>query len=113
MLGFLPGFPYLTGLPSSLYTPRRKEPRLKVDAGAVGIGGEQTGIYPINSPGGWNIIGKTPIPLIDSTVKEPFLFQQGDYVRFFPITEKDWTHWTEKVRTNNGWKKEVILHEND
>lgn len=113
MLGFLPGFPYLTGLPNHLHTPRRQDPRLQVDAGSVGIGGEQTGIYPINSPGGWNIIGKTPLPLFQSDSKEPFLFQEGDTVQFISITEAEWSSWMKKVKENRNWRKEIISHEND
>jgi len=63
MIGFSPGFPYLAGLPSQLHTPRRASPRMQVPAGSVAIGGEQTGIYPCKSPGGWNVIGRTPVPL--------------------------------------------------
>ncbi|WBL15008.1 5-oxoprolinase subunit PxpB [Sutcliffiella sp. NC1] len=113
MLGFLPGFPYLTGLSNYLHTPRRQDPRLLVDAGSVGIGGEQTGIYPINSPGGWNIIGKTPLPLFQPESKEPFLFQEGDTVQFISITETEWSSWVKKVNENRNWRKEIISHEND
>ena len=87
MLGFLPGFPYLNGLPSCLHTPRKNEPRLQVEAGSVGIGGESTGIYPIASPGGWNLIGRTSVSLFSLEEKQPFLFQQGDKVKFVPVSE--------------------------
>ncbi|ATG00295.1 allophanate hydrolase subunit 1 [Lelliottia amnigena] len=86
-LGFQPGFPYLGGLPEQLATPRRAEPRLQVPAGSVGIGGAQTGIYPLVSPGGWQLIGHTPLPLFDSKRDEPVLLRPGDTVRFVPKKE--------------------------
>jgi KipI family sensor histidine kinase inhibitor len=86
-LGFQPGFPYLGGLPEQLGTPRRAEPRLQVPAGSVGIGGAQTGIYPLVSPGGWQLIGHTSLPLFDSRRDEPVLLRPGDTVRFVPQKE--------------------------
>ena len=86
-LGFQPGFPYLGELPEQLATPRRAEPRLQVPAGSVGIGGAQTGIYPLVSPGGWQLIGHTPLPLFDSKRDEPVLLRPGDTVRFVPQKE--------------------------
>ncbi|BFU59700.1 MULTISPECIES: 5-oxoprolinase subunit PxpB [Rodentibacter] len=83
MIGFQPGFPYLGGLPHHLHTPRHAKPRAKVPAGAVGIGGEQTGIYPFSSPGGWQLIGQTSIPLFDANKEPPVLLQAGDKVKFF------------------------------
>jgi KipI family sensor histidine kinase inhibitor len=85
MLGFSPGFAYMGGLSSKLATPRLETPRVAVPAGAVGIAGNQTGIYPVESPGGWNIIGRTPLKLFDPTAENPFLFEPGDEVRFVPI----------------------------
>jgi KipI family sensor histidine kinase inhibitor len=82
-LGFQPGFAYLGGMPESLATPRRAEPRLRVPAGSVGIGGKQTGIYPAASPGGWQLIGHTTLKLFDPQRAEPTLLQPGDSVRFF------------------------------
>ena len=84
-LGFQPGFAYLGGLPASLATPRRAEPRVAVPAGSVGIGGQQTGIYPSSSPGGWQIIGRTDLRLFDVNRPTPSLLQSGDVVRFVPI----------------------------
>jgi KipI family sensor histidine kinase inhibitor len=81
-LGFQPGFAYLGGLPESLATPRRAEPRLRVPAGSVGIGGKQTGIYPAASPGGWQLIGHTALKLFDPKEAAPTLLQPGDSVRF-------------------------------
>lgn len=81
-LGFQPGFAYLGGLPPQLATPRRAEPRLAVPAGAVGIGGAQTGIYPAASPGGWQLIGRSSLALFDAEQTPPSLLQPGDLVRF-------------------------------
>jgi len=86
MIGFVPGFPYLGGLDERLITPRRKAPRRRVPAGSVGIADRQTGIYPLESPGGWQIIGRTPVRLFDLSKPEPFLLGAGDRVRFIPIT---------------------------
>lgn len=86
-LGFQPGFPYLGGLPERLATPRRDEPRLQVPAGSVGIGGSQTGIYPLVTPGGWQLIGHTPLPLFDPQRDAPVLLRPGDTVRFIPQKE--------------------------
>lgn len=81
-LGFQPGFAYLGGLPQQLHTPRRAEPRLKIEAGSVGIGGSQTGIYPAASPGGWQIIGRTTLALFNPRQNPPTALQAGDIVRF-------------------------------
>ena len=86
-LGFQPGFPYLGGLPDVLATPRRAEPRLRVPAGSVGIGGVQTGIYPLQTPGGWNLIGRTDVPLFNPSLPEPVLLRPGDTLRFIPHKE--------------------------
>lgn len=86
MIGFVPGFPYLGGLDSRIATPRKEVPRLKIEAGAVGIAGEQTGVYPIATPGGWQIIGHTALQLFDLTKPNPSLLEVGDRVRFVPIT---------------------------
>ncbi|WP_273431084.1 5-oxoprolinase subunit PxpB [Chitinibacter tainanensis] len=83
-IGFLPGFPYLAGLPTALHTPRRSVPRHQVATGAVGIGGAQTGIYPCPSPGGWQLIGQTSVNLFDPTRAEPCLLRAGDQLRFVP-----------------------------
>jgi KipI family sensor histidine kinase inhibitor len=88
-VGFTPGFPYLVGLRPELATPRRQVPRREVAAGAVAIGGSQTGIYPTASPGGWNVIGRTPVCLFDVTRDEPALLRAGDAVRLRPITRAE------------------------
>ncbi|ERF77948.1 hypothetical protein JP28_00475 [Gallibacterium anatis] len=82
MMGFQPGFPYLGGLPENLHTPRRSQPRTKVPAGSVGIGGSQTGVYPFTSPGGWQLIGRTEMPLFNIEKTPPVLLQAGDNIRF-------------------------------
>lgn len=85
MLGFTPGFPYLGGMPRRLATPRLDAPRARVAAGSVGVAGEQTGIYPVESPGGWRILARTPLRLFDPRAQDPFLLAPGDRVRFEPI----------------------------
>lgn len=89
MLGFLPGFVYLGGLDPRIHCPRLSSPRTSIPAGSVGIGGNQTGIYPLDSPGGWRLIGKTPIKLYDPARPEPILCQAGDSIRFQPITLRE------------------------
>lgn len=96
MIGFLPGFPYLGILPKSLATPRRKSPRLHVQAGSVGIAQRQTGIYPNEAPGGWQIIGRTPIPMYTRT-DQSFLLQAGDEVQFECITGEEFNYWSARV----------------
>jgi len=86
-LGFQPGFPYLGGMPSTLATPRHGEPRLSVPAGSVGIGGSQTGIYPLETPGGWQLIGQSLIAMFDPLREQPTLLLPGDSVRFVPQKE--------------------------
>jgi inhibitor of KinA len=83
--GFLPGFMYLGGLDPRLHHPRKNQPDLHIPAGSVAIGGQQTGIYPIESPGGWYLIGRTPIKIFDYNQDPPVLPQQGDYIRFVAI----------------------------
>lgn len=85
MLGFTPGFPYLGGMSDRIATPRLEEPRTKVAQGSVGIAGAQTGLYPIESPGGWRIIGRTPLKPFQPGAAHPFLFSAGDYLQFNPI----------------------------
>jgi KipI family sensor histidine kinase inhibitor len=88
-VGFIGGFPFMSGLPSELATPRRAVPRKEVPAGSVGIGGVQTGIYPRTSPGGWNLIGRTPMRLFDVQHDPPTLLQAGDRVRFREISREE------------------------
>lgn len=95
MLGFLPGFPYLHGLAPALHTPRRNAPRTRVPVGSVGIGGSSTGVYSCESPGGWNLIGRTPRALFDPTRAQPALLAAGDHVRFLPITPDAFAQWVD------------------
>ena len=89
-IGFLPGFMYLGGLPKTLETVRKEEPRLKVKKGSVGLAGKQTGIYPQESPGGWNIIGNCPIPIFNAQNEEPCLIRVGDKVQFQSISKAEY-----------------------
>lgn len=89
MIGFTPGFPYLGGLPQAIATPRLPAPRTLVPAGSVGIAGEQTGVYPVESPGGWQLIGRTPLKLYDPARENPVLLEPGDSVRFRRIDEAE------------------------
>lgn len=91
MLGFAPGFPFLGGLPEALHTPRLATPRLRVPAGSVAIANDQTGIYPVESPGGWRIIGRTPLRLFNPRRKAPVMYRPGDRIRFAPINAKTFT----------------------
>jgi KipI family sensor histidine kinase inhibitor len=88
-LGFSPGFPYLGGMPESIAAPRLATPRRRVPAGSVAIGGRQTGIYPVASPGGWRIIGRTPLRLFQPDRDPPVLLRMGDHVKFIPISKGD------------------------
>lgn len=98
-IGFLPGFMYLGGLPEVLITKRRAEPRLKVPAGAVGIGGNQTGIYPQQSPGGWNLIGNSPVKLFDISKDSPCFVSVGDQIKFYPISKPEYEILEIQVQT--------------
>ncbi len=89
-MGFSPGFGFLVGLPPELATPRRATPRTRVPAGSVAVGGAQTGVYPSELPGGWNIIGRTPVTLFDVARPDPFLIRPGDTVRFEPISSAEY-----------------------
>jgi inhibitor of KinA len=95
-LGFSPGFAYMGGLPQALRTPRLATPRIRVTAGSVGIAGEQTGVYPIDSPGGWRLIGRTPLRMFDASANPPTRLQPGDVVRFTAISLPDFERMAEK-----------------
>jgi inhibitor of KinA len=94
-IGFVPGFPFLAGLPKELATPRRDVPRKQIPPGSVGIGGAQTGIYPLRSPGGWNLIGRTPLRLFDPQKNPPALLRAGERVRFRKITRDEFEALTQ------------------
>ncbi len=89
MIGFTPGYPFLGGLVEALHTPRLDTPRKKVPAGSVGIANDQTGIYPIESPGGWQLIGQVPVKLFDPEKSDPFLFSAGNIIKFRPVDEQE------------------------
>ncbi|MCP4721862.1 MAG: 5-oxoprolinase subunit PxpB [Desulfobacteraceae bacterium] len=91
MVGFTPGFPFLGGLDEKLFTPRLSTPRMHVPQGSVGIANNQTGMYPIASPGGWQIIGRTPLKLFAPDRAAPFLYKAGDKIKFVPISEQEYT----------------------
>ncbi|WP_255294886.1 5-oxoprolinase subunit PxpB [Bacillus sp. AFS041924] len=95
MIGFAPGFPYLGGMSEKITTPRRNSPRLSIPAGTVGIAGNQTGVYPISTPGGWQLIGRTPIELFCPTKNPPSLLQSGDVVKFVPISLEEYELYKE------------------
>lgn len=97
MLGFAPGFCYLGGLDGRLSTPRKENPRTRIPAGSVGIGGDQTGIYPLESPGGWQIIGRTPLKLFDPDSTEPFLLSPGDTIRFQQIDSQEYQQIMDQI----------------
>ena len=106
MMGFIPGFTYLGGLDERIATPRLKSPRLKIDAGSVGIAANQTGMYPLESPGGWQLIGRTPLKLFDDTKEPPVFIQAGDYIRYVPIDRKEYDE-IEKEVANDSYKVSI------
>ena len=110
MLGFLPGFTYLGGLDERIHTPRLATPRIKINAGSVGIGGSQTGIYPLDSPGGWQLMGMTPVKTYDPEREIPILVEAGDYIRFVPITEAEYLEI--KAQVERG-EYQVVVHEGE
>jgi len=93
MIGFMPGYPYMGELPQALVTPRLKTPRLLVPKGSVAIAQRQTGIYSMESPGGWQILGRTPVELFHPEKDPPALLQMGDFVQFHQISEKEFKEW--------------------
>lgn len=110
MLGFMPGFAYLGGLDKRLHTPRLQSPRTCIKAGSVGIGGAQTGIYPLPSPGGWRLIGKSPVCLYDPFRDHPILYAAGDYLRFIPISEEDFHCIQAQVQAHTYTCNVVVEH---
>ena len=106
MIGFLPGFPYLGGLDERIAVRRLDEPRIRIPAGSVGIGGSQTGIYPLDSPGGWRLIAKTPVRIYDPASKDPVLFRPMDIVRFQPVSEAEYLDMEQAVA--NGEHVHII-----
>jgi KipI family sensor histidine kinase inhibitor len=105
MLGFTPGFPYLGGMDERIATPRLQIPRTKIPAGSVGIAGAQTGVYPIDSPGGWQIIGRTPIKLYDENREQQILLTAGDFIKFVPITLDEFIKIEKNMNFNQKGEK--------
>lgn len=110
MLGFLPGFTYLGGLDERIHTPRLANPRIRIPAGSVGIGGSQTGIYPMDSPGGWQLMGMTPVKTYDPDREVPILVEAGDYIRFVAIDEDEFHRIKELVDKN---EYQCVVREGD
>lgn len=110
MLGFLPGFTYLGGLDERIHTPRLANPRLKINAGSVGIAGSQTGIYPLDSPGGWQLMGMTPVKTYDPNREVPILVEAGDYIRFVPVDEAEFKRIIEAV---DRGEYQCVVHEGE
>jgi len=101
MLGFLPGFLYLGGLSAQLHCPRKINPATRIPAGSVGIGGEQTGIYPVDSPGGWHIIGRTPLPMFDPTKNNPAIASPLDKIKFISIGQSEFLELQKRHKETN------------
>lgn len=99
MLGFLPGFPYLGGMDPRIAAPRLPSPRAEIAAGSVGIAGEQTGIYPLASPGGWQLIGRTPLPLYAPERSPSILLKAGQNLRFYSITQEEYDDISQREAT--------------
>lgn len=106
MLGFMPGFTYLGGMSEKIATPRLESPRLQIYPGSVGIAGKQTGMYPSMSPGGWRIIGRTPLKLYNPDSNTPVYISSGDYVRYVSISEEEYNDILKKVE-NNEYKLNI------
>jgi KipI family sensor histidine kinase inhibitor len=109
MLGFTPGFCYLGGLPQEIATPRKAVPRKKITAGSVGIAGMQTGIYPIDSPGGWQLIGRTPVEVFNINRKPEVLFEAGNYIQFVPVTKHEYDDILYRVHNNTYIPEEELI----
>ena len=101
MIGFTPGFPYLGGMDEAISSPRLDKPKMKIEAGSVGIAGSQTGVYPVESPGGWRIIGRTPLKLYDAQRERPILLNTGDYIKFVAIGRDEYVKIKGEVEKNN------------
>jgi len=109
--GFLPGFLYLGGLNKELHAPRLSKPRIEIPKGSVGIGGEQTGIYPQNSPGGWQIIGKTPLILFDKNKTQPTLCRSGDRIQFKSISVEAYASIESEVKSGAYQIRKEVVHD--
>lgn len=112
LLGFMPGFPFLGGLSEKIHTPRRNEPRTKIPAGSVGIANNQTGLYPNQSPGGWQIIGQAPIDVFNINREPMCLYQPGDYIKFYSITQEEFEDFKEQQQNNTFNYERLVTIEN-
>ncbi|MFC3418649.1 5-oxoprolinase subunit PxpB [Salinicoccus hispanicus] len=101
MLGFMPGFPYLGGLDERLHKARLETPRVRIPPGSVGIGGKQTGMYPFESPGGWHLLGRTPVPLFDENREESILYQAGDRIIYRPIDASEFKEIASRIEAGS------------
>jgi KipI family sensor histidine kinase inhibitor len=110
MMGFTPGFAYLGGMPSRIATPRLQTPRPAIPAGSVAIAEQQTGVYPIESPGGWQLIGRTPVQLFDPSREPPVLIEPGDYMRFVPVDKLKYADIQHRVQSGTY---ELVTHTMD
>jgi inhibitor of KinA len=106
MLGFTPGFPYMGTVDERIFTQRKQQPRLKIEPGSVAIAGHQTGIYPFATPGGWNIIGRTPLLLLDRNRSNPFLLKAGDEVKFKQISKEEFYKTPSAAESPDGGSTE-------
>ena len=113
MLGFMPGFPYLGGLDKRIHTPRRSEPRVKIDAGSVGIANNQTGLYPLDSPGGWQIIGRTPLKVFDLNRDPMTIYEAGDYIQFKAITQSEYDQIVSDINDEHFEIDKWVTYENE
>ncbi|MCP5268874.1 MAG: 5-oxoprolinase subunit PxpB [Zoogloeaceae bacterium] len=111
MLGFLPGFPFMGDLPPALSLPRRHEPRLRVPAGSVATAGQLTAIYPWESPGGWHLLGRCPVPLFSARWPDAALFRPGDQVRFHAVDTGEYAELEDRWRTDSQLPTEYLLQE--
>ncbi|WP_085506127.1 5-oxoprolinase subunit PxpB [Thalassobacillus devorans] len=100
-LGFTPGYPFLGGMSSKIATPRLEKPRISIPPGSVGIANNQTGIYPVESPGGWRLVGRTPVKLYNAEAEDPFLLHPGDHVTFKQVALDEFEHIKEQVASQN------------
>ncbi|MGL5054910.1 MAG: 5-oxoprolinase subunit PxpB [Fusobacteriaceae bacterium] len=108
MLGFTPGFPYLGGMSKKIATPRLETPRVKIPAGSVGIAGEQTGVYPIESPGGWQLLGRSPLEFFSPLKERPFLLKAGDYIKFKSISQEEYDEIKKEIISGNYVEKRYL-----
>ncbi len=108
MLGFTPGFPYLGGMDKKIATPRLTTPRTKIPGGSVGIAGEQTGVYPIDSPGGWQLLGNSPLEFFNPVKEKPFLLKAGEYIKFVQISQEEYNEISKEIKAGKYQEKRYV-----